>query len=52
MIKKIALVILYDSKKRLLLQHRSDDSKVLPGYWGFFGGNIEKGETPEKAVKR
>lgn len=50
--KKIALVILYDSKKRILLQHRAEDSKVLPGYWGFFGGTIEKGETPEKAVKR
>jgi 8-oxo-dGTP pyrophosphatase MutT (NUDIX family) len=24
----------------------------LPGYWAFFGGGIEKGETPMEALKR
>jgi 8-oxo-dGTP diphosphatase len=25
---------------------------VYPGCWGFFGGHLEAGETPEVAVKR
>ncbi len=49
---KAALVILYDAKKRFLLQHRSADAKVLPGYWAFFGGGIKKHETPKDAVCR
>jgi len=47
-----ALIILYDSEKRILLQHRSTDADRLPGYWAFFGGGIEEGETPEDAVRR
>lgn len=38
--------------KKILLQHRTDDAPVLPGYWGFFGGCVEQGETPEEAVRR
>lgn len=47
-----ALIILYDSEKRLLLQQRTNDARFLPGHWAFFGGEIEKAETPESAVRR
>jgi 8-oxo-dGTP pyrophosphatase MutT (NUDIX family) len=49
---RVALFILKDEQGRLLLQHRTDDAKVLPGYWAFFGGHIGKDETPKAAVKR
>lgn len=49
---KVALIILYDSNLRFLLQHRSDDAPVLPGYWALFGGSIDETETPLEAVRR
>ena len=52
MIRNVALILLYDKDKKLLLQHRDDDSPMLPGYWALFGGGIEKEETPEEAVRR
>lgn len=48
----MAGLILYDHNNRFLLQHRTDDAPTFPGCWSFFGGEVEKGETPEKAVKR
>jgi 8-oxo-dGTP diphosphatase len=48
----VALVVLYDARKQLLLQHRTDDAAILPGYWAFFGGGIVEGESPEDAVRR
>lgn len=50
--RDVAVILLYDKEKRILLQHRTDDAKRLPGYWAFFGGGIFPGETPEQAVKR
>lgn len=50
--RNVSIIILYDKDKKVLLQHRSDEAKRLPGYWAFFGGGIEAGETPEQAVKR
>ncbi len=50
--RNVALIILYDKDKKILLQHRAEDAKRLPGYWGFFGGGIDAGETPEQAVRR
>lgn len=50
--RDVAVILLYDKEKRILLQHRSDDAKRLPGYWAFFGGGIKPGETPLEAVKR
>jgi 8-oxo-dGTP pyrophosphatase MutT (NUDIX family) len=50
--RQVALIILYDEDKRLLLQHRSEDAPTLPGFWGFFGGDIEADETPLEAVHR
>jgi 8-oxo-dGTP diphosphatase len=50
--KNVSVLILYDSEKRILLQHRTKDAPTFPNYWAFFGGGIEEGESPEKAVKR
>lgn len=49
--EKVILVFsggcVFDSNGRVLLQHRGDSNK-----WGFPGGAIEIGETPEMAVVR
>lgn len=50
--RQVALIILYDEQNRLLLQHRSEDAFTLPGYWGFFGGDIESDENPLEAIRR
>jgi 8-oxo-dGTP pyrophosphatase MutT (NUDIX family) len=49
--RKVAVIVFYDKDKRILLQDRKDISKVGEE-WGFFGGEIEKNETPERAVIR
>ena len=45
-------IILTDNKGRILLQHRDNDAPRYPGRWGLFGGQLEKDETPEQAVRR
>ena len=50
--RSVAVFILKDGNGRVLLQHKAKDSKVLPDQWGFFGGGIDDGETPEQAVRR
>lgn len=50
--RNVAIIVLHDAKKKILLQHRSNDAGRYPGYWGFFGGGIEGRETPEEAVRR
>jgi len=49
--RRVAVIIFYDEKKRILLQDRSGISK-FGEEWGFFGGGLEKDETPEEAVVR
>jgi len=49
---RVVVLILYDSAKRFLLQHRSKDARMMPDYWAFFGGQIDADETPEEAVQR
>ena len=49
--RRVALVLFHDNKGNLLLQDRREISKWGEEY-GFFGGGIEKGETPEQALKR
>lgn len=34
------------------MQHRTSDAPTSPSHWGFFGGGIEKKETPRRAVIR
>jgi mutator protein MutT len=50
-IRRVALIVFYGDKKRILLQDRRGISKLGEDY-GFFGGEIEQGETPEQAVVR
>lgn len=50
-IRRVAIIVFYDDKKRILLQDRKGISKVGEE-WGFFGGEIEGNETPEQAVVR
>jgi mutator protein MutT len=49
--RKVAVIIFYDKDNRILLQDRRGISK-LGEEWGFFGGEIKEGETPEQAVVR
>ena len=50
--KECVVFILRDQEGRVLLQHRTGDALRYPNYWGFFGGWIEEGETPEGAARR
>ena len=49
--RKVAAIIFYDNKKKVLIQDRRDISK-WGEEWGYFGGAIEEGETPKQALKR
>jgi 8-oxo-dGTP pyrophosphatase MutT (NUDIX family) len=49
--RKVAIVIFYDRDLNILVQERGKHSKQGEKY-GFWGGGIEEGETPEQAVKR
>lgn len=51
-LRNVAVIILYNKDKEILLQHRSETATRNPGYWAFFGGGIEKGETPLETVTR
>lgn len=48
----VSILLLYDSDKRVYLQHRSDYKERWAGYWGTFGGSIEEGETISQALER
>lgn len=49
---EVAIAIL-QSSNRFLMQLRDNIPGIIyPGHWGFFGGHIELGETPEAALKR
>lgn len=41
-----------DGKVFVFLQKRHKDSRVLAGYFAFFGGKIEQGENPTQALER
>jgi len=45
-------IILYNDEYEMLLQHRSIDAPWLPGYWAFFGGGTDKGETAQDTLYR
>lgn len=45
--------IIFDQFGRLLLQKRDDSPGIYePGLWGFFGGQVEAGESPIQALAR
>ncbi|HIK32164.1 MAG TPA: NUDIX hydrolase [Oscillatoriales cyanobacterium M59_W2019_021] len=47
-----AVAILYREALFLMQLRDNIPNIVYPGYWTFFGGHIEPGESPEVAVKR
>lgn len=49
--RRVAIAIFYDRDLNILVQKRGKHSKHGEKY-GFWGGGIEEGETPEQAVKR
>ncbi len=50
---EVAIAILYRPDGQILLQLRDDIPGIAyPGYWGFFGGHMEPGETPKVALAR
>lgn len=49
--RKVSAVIFYDDKNRILLQDRTGYKNPGEEY-GFWGGGIENGETPEQALVR
>ena len=51
-VRDVSLFILYTAIGKILLQHRSKDAARLPNYWAFFGGGIEQGESPRRALER
>ena len=51
-IGKGAGVILITNDKKVLLQYRDKNSKWNRDSWSEFGGQIERGETPGKAIRR
>ncbi|HIK56092.1 MAG TPA: NUDIX domain-containing protein [Synechococcales cyanobacterium M55_K2018_004] len=49
---EVAIAILY-REDAFLMQLRDDNPNIFwPGYWGFFGGHLDPGETPEIAMER
>ena len=48
----VAIAILYKDDKFLMQLRDNIPTIPYPGYWAFFGGHIEPGETPEIAVRR
>lgn len=52
--RSTALIIFSDGKGRFLLQDRRNRPYLqrFGEEWGFFGGGIEPGETPQMAVER
>lgn len=53
--RKISSLIPYkvkNGKILVYLQKRSSDMKVLPDFFGFWGGGAENDENPEEALQR
>ena len=49
----VVKAVIYDSRGRILLQHRDDKSGLPePARWGLFGGMVEEGEAFEEALTR
>jgi len=48
----VAVLILFDKEKRMLLQHRTAYKERWANHWGVFGGSLEEGETPKEALQR
>lgn len=52
-LQKNACAVIVDGDNKILLLKRGSDPKIWqPSKWALVGGAVEKGETPEQAVKR
>lgn len=49
---EVVVVLPYADSKVLLQLRDIKEGIAFPGHWGFFGGSIDKGETPEDASVR
>ena len=49
---QVAIAILYRDGQFLMQLRDNIPTIIYPGYWAFFGGHIEPGETPEEGLKR
>lgn len=47
-----AVAVIVNSDNKILLLKRGEGAPWMPNKWSLVGGGIEKGETPEEAVKR
>lgn len=47
-----ASVVLVDPRGWLLLQERDEHPVIDPGCWGFVGGHVDPGESPDAAAYR
>ena len=50
--RDVAVVLLFNKKREILLQKKSLDYCWFPERWCLFGGGVEKDEKPEKALIR
>jgi len=48
----VAVAILYQEDRYLLQLRDNIPGIVYPDHWGFFGGHLEAGESPEQALLR
>ena len=51
-VRNVSVFILYTATGKILLQHRTHDASRMPNYWAFFGGGLEAGESPTRALER
>lgn len=49
--RNVAVVVFHDKEGSLVFQKRGSASKIGEKY-GFWGGQIKPGETPEEAMRR
>lgn len=49
---EVAIAILHTADRFLMQLRDNIPGIIYPGCWGFFGGHLDPGETPEVAVKR
>src|SRR5690554_6121717 len=52
-IRQVVSAMLYNARGQVLLQLRDDKPGIpYPNHWTLFGGQVEKGETPDQAIRR
>lgn len=51
-LREVAVAVIENPEGRLLFLLRSKALERSPGLWGFCGGGLEPGETPEQAMER